>query len=388
MMRAIVMLLALLLPCPASGFHYVTPQLLQVTPVEPGAGNIGTARWAGLRYVVFDSDAALLGGGTTGRQVYLFDLQERDLQGGPALYQLTSGPGDYQRATGSKNGRLVVYDGQPGGEGSRQLFLFDRRTDNVYQLTDGEGDSLNARMDDVGRTIVFESSADFFNSSLTEPQIYAIDLRKLNTGCPYPCATTGHAGLRRITDSGSNRNAVTSNGGKVIAFETTPPGGETQIYVFDSRTGTTKALSQGPGASRNPSISRNGAQIAFESDTDPSGTQIYVRKRKRDVPEQITHAPIGHSTLPSMSTTGRALAFVSSDDLLDNGSSGPQVFSYDIRKHILTQVTSIEGTVAEPAYASGVFVTFISNGDLLGNGSTGPALFLVNLYALGGATAP
>jgi len=396
MTRAISFLLAVLLPCTAWGFHYVTPQLLQITPVET-AGTIGATHWAGLRYVVFDTDADLLGTGSVGRQVFLFDLQERDLHGGPALYQLTNGAGDSRHATAGKNGRQVVYDAQPDGGGPRQLFLFDRRSGARYQLTQGAADSVNARMDDAGRTAVFESSANFFGTAATGPQIYAIDLRSLNLSCPYPCPA-GNSGLRQITDkSGVNANPVTSNGGKVIAFESDADllnagENETQVYLFDGRTGTTTILSHGPGASRNPSISRNGGQVAFESQADlaghnSGGTQIYLYTRATGM-SQITLVPNGNSSQPSLSINGHALAFVSTDDLLDNGSSGSQAFSYDLRKNVLTQITRAAGSVTQPAYSSGVFATFISDGNLLANSTTGPALYLVNMFALGGTSIP
>ena len=44
-------------------------------------GTIQNPHWGGLRYVLFDSDADLLSNGSTGRQIFVFDLQERDVQG-------------------------------------------------------------------------------------------------------------------------------------------------------------------------------------------------------------------------------------------------------------------------------------------------------------------
>ena len=63
MMKTVVAILALVLAgtSPASAYHRKTPTLLQITP--NGTGTIGNPRWAGFRYVVFDSDGDILGTG-------------------------------------------------------------------------------------------------------------------------------------------------------------------------------------------------------------------------------------------------------------------------------------------------------------------------------------
>ena len=64
---ALVCLLALGLPAGVHAFHQRTPAFLQVTPATPGT--VGNPRWAGFRYVLFDSDADLLGNASSGRQI-------------------------------------------------------------------------------------------------------------------------------------------------------------------------------------------------------------------------------------------------------------------------------------------------------------------------------
>ena len=397
--RISVVTTVLVLVCgQARAFHQITPTLVQITPAS-GAGTITSQQWAGIRYVLFDADADLLDDGTTGRQIYLFDLLERDLDHSLGLIRLTTGAGNPQRATTGKLANVVVYDAQSGGTGPRQLFVFDRRRGDRYALTQGSADSVNAHMDNSSRVVVFESSADFFGTGPAGTQIYEIDLRRIAPSCPFPCAATSNAGLTQITHGdGDSRNPVTSTSGKLLAFESDADlagTGEqaTQVYSYDGKTGSLRALGHGPGASRRPSMSLNGGWIAFESDTDllgngTMGTQIFAWKRNQSAPRQISDRPIGHSHAPSMSANGHALTFVSSDDLLSSGSTGPEAFSYDLHRGSLIQITDGQNVVSTAAYAEGVFVTFLSDGDLLSNGTSAVALYLTNLFALGADTIP
>jgi Tol biopolymer transport system component len=384
----------------AEAFHYITPPLLQIPPVGQSPGTIQHPHWGGLRFVLFDSDADLLNTSSTGRQIFVFDLQARDVQGALALTQVTSSPvDDSQRARTGRRAVMIAYDAQPGGTGPRQLMLVDRRTGVHNQLTAGTGDSINPTVDDGERVIVFESSADFFNTGATGSQIYRIDLRKTFLGCPFPCAQTGNAGLTQLTSkSGTNKNAVTSNSGKTIVFESDADllnvgQTENQVYLYDGKSGVTSRLTHGPGASRNPTVTRDGGRLVFESDANltgsgTGGTQLYLYRRTKHTLEQLTNATGGACTKPAISSNGHAVAFLSSNDLLNLGSSGPEVYSYDLKKNYLLQLTNAPGDVSNPAYASGVFTVFLADGDLAGNGSPGKELQLVNLYALAGQTVP
>jgi len=168
---------------------------------------------------------------------------------------------------------------------------------------------------------------------------------------------------------------------------------ETQIYKVAYPSLVTTALSHGPGASHNPTLSRTGGDIAFESSADltgraTGGTQIYLYRQSVGIAQQITNAPGGHSVRPSLEVNGRALIFISSDDLLGNGSSGPEVFGYDLMRGTLSQITNVPGFTSNPAYSAGVFTTFLTDGDLAGTGNSGIGLYLVNLFALGDNVLP
>jgi hypothetical protein len=376
----------------ASAFHQVTPTLVEITPTS-GAGIVENQRWAGIRYVIFDSDADVVHAGSTGRQIFLFDLLDRDLNGSPGITQLTSGPGDHRHGSTGKLANLIVYDTQLVPGGPRQLVLLDRKKALRYPLTNGLADSSNPRMDESSRMVVFESTADFFATGPAGSQIYRIDLRKFLPGCPFPCVTTGNEGLAQITSrAGTSRNAVPSSGGKIIAFESDADFlglGEatSQVYTYDVKRALFTILGRGPGTSGRPSISLNGGWVAFESDTDlmgngSTGTNVYARKRNHSFPEQVSFGAGGHSSGASLSANGHAVTLVSSADLAGTGSDGPEVFSYDLRRNELRQITNGPNTVNTAAYSGGVFVSFLSNGDLLGTGTNEFGLYLVNLFTL------
>jgi dipeptidyl aminopeptidase/acylaminoacyl peptidase len=404
MHRAVVpLLIALVLglrALPAAAFHYITPALVQIPPVGMNPGTIQHPHWGGLRFVLFDSDADLLNNGSTGRQIYLFDLQLRDVQGILALTQLTSAPlDDNQRGRTGRRAVMIAYDARIGGAGPRQLMLFDRHTGVRTQLTGGAFDSKNAYFDDGERIVVFESAADFFNTGVGGTQIYRIDLRRVLLGCPFPCAESGNAGLTQLTNkTGNNHNAVTSNGGKTIVFESDADllnegENENQVYLYDGKHGLTSRVTHGPGAARNPTLTRDGGRLVFESNANltnsgTGGTQIYFYRHNKKTTEQLTAAPGGNCTNPAISSNGHAVAFLSPDDLLGLGSTGPELYSYELKKNLLVQLTNAPSNVTSPAYASGVFTVFLADGDLAGNGSPGTQLQLVNLFALGDQTVP
>ncbi|MGH8674183.1 MAG: hypothetical protein ACREVG_07730, partial [Burkholderiales bacterium] len=85
---------------------------------------------------------------------------------------------------------------------------------------------------------------------------------------------------------------------------------------------------------------------------------------------------------------GKALIFISNADLVDTGSTGPEVFRWDLERQMLTQITNVAGVTEHPTYSAGVFTAFLSDSDLIGNGNASLSLFLVNLFALGSRTVP
>jgi len=220
MLRALFAIFALVIvgASPAHAYHRKTPTLLQITP--NGAGTITNPRWAGFRYVVFDSDADLLGNSSSGRQVFYFDLQERDRTNLLSVHQLTNDAGDNRHGSTGSRAKVVAYDSLPGGVGPRQIMLVPRLSGAPWALTQGAGDSINPVMDDGGRFVVFESQADLLGLGFGGSQVYLADLRIANPTCPYPCLPSNNAGLTQITrKAGTSSNPVVSKAGKYVAFE-------------------------------------------------------------------------------------------------------------------------------------------------------------------------
>ncbi|MBI3770185.1 MAG: hypothetical protein HY271_17065 [Deltaproteobacteria bacterium] len=396
MTRIVVCLLAiiLLVPVHATAWHRKTPLVVQIT--SHSAGAIMHQSWTGARYnVIFDSDADLIGNDNTTRQIFLYDLQEHDRTGLPALHQLTTGDGDSQRGTSGSRDQTIVYDTRPGGVGPRQIYTVDRFSGTTHAVTQGDADSLNPKVDHSGQFVVFESDADLLGSGLSGTQVYRADLDLADPSCPYPCLANGNLGLIRVTNKvGTSRNAVASKGGKAIAFESdadllnTEATG-TQVYLFDATVGTLTRLSSGAGPSRNPTLPRNGRLVAFESDDGSGGTQIMLYRRANGTAQPLTSSSGAQSTRPSFdSASGRTLIFVSTGDLLGTGSTGTQVFRHDIRAGTLSQITNAPGTISDPSYSSIYFVTFLADTDLLRNGNTSVNLFAVNLFKLGPTVLP
>jgi Tol biopolymer transport system component len=376
---------------PVQAYHRKTPTLVQITPNGTGS-NIANPRWAGFRYVVFDSDADLLGNNSTGRQVFYFDLQERDRTNLLSVHQLTSDNGDNQHGSTGSRAKVIAYDAQPGGAGPRQIMLVPRLAGAPWALTAGSADSINPVMDDGGRFVTFESQADLLGLGFTGSQVYLADLRIANPTCPYPCAPSNNAGLTQVTrKAGNSTHPVVSKAG-VVAFESDADllnAGQTenQIYVSDVFASQITRPTTGPGASQHPSMSKNGSFIAFDSAADlmgngSTGTQVFVYKRKDSSLQQITNAAGAQSQNPSVELTGRGVLFDSNADLLNNGSTGPQIFEFTVAGATTRQVTDTGAGTSDPAHSAGVFTVFVSSADLKGNGSTGPQLYLVNLFAL------
>ena len=167
MRRALAFLVALSFGLPsatAHALHRKTPASMQITP--GAAGDLGTPRWGGYRFLVFDTDADLMRDGSQGRQIFLFDLRQRALRGVLGIHRVTTGPGDNQRPSTGRRGRTVVYDSLVNG--TRQLFIANGRDGNgtARALTRGTADSWNGNVSDTESFAVFESDADLLGNGV------------------------------------------------------------------------------------------------------------------------------------------------------------------------------------------------------------------------------
>ena len=135
MRRAVVsLLIALVLGaarcCAGAAFHCITPALVQIPPIGDESRYDPAPALGRPPHVLFDSDADLAGNnGSTGRQIYLFDLQLRDVQGISPSPSSRRAPLDDQPARAGTGRRAVkiAYDAHRRRR-TAAAHVVDRRT--------------------------------------------------------------------------------------------------------------------------------------------------------------------------------------------------------------------------------------------------------------------
>jgi Tol biopolymer transport system component len=238
------------------------------------------------RFVVFESDADLLGSGLSGTQVYRADL---GIANPSCPYPC------------SANGNL-----------------------GLIRVTNKVGTSRNGVAGKGGKTIVFESDADLLNSGATGTQVYLFD------------ATAGM--LTRVSSGpGPSRNPSLPRNGRLVAFESDDAGGDTQVMLYWRSRGTVQPLTSSPGAqSTRPSFEAAGGRtIVFLSTGDllgtgSIGTQVFRYDVRAGTLTQITNAP-GTISDPSYSSV-YFVTFLADSDLLRNGNTGVNLFLVNLFK--------------------------------------------------------
>ena len=279
--------------------------------------------------------------------------------------------------------------------------MIDRRTGVRTQLTNGAADSMNASVDDGERIIVFESAADFFATGVGGTQIYRIDLRKTQLGCPFPCAQSGNAGLTQLTNkTGTNHNAdhQQQRQGDRLRVRCRPlerrPDRESDLSLRRQdradlarhpRPGRGAQSRRSPATAADSSSSRTPTSPAPAPAARRSSTTAATRRRC----SRLTTAPGGACTNPAVSSNGHAVAFLSSDDLLGLGSDGPELYSYDLKKNYLLAADQCAG-LREPHRRTRRASSPSSSPTATSRATAARAtqLHLVNLFALGNPDRP
>jgi hypothetical protein len=422
-MRISVTLAAVLaLATPAFALHKNTAAAIRLSKMMPTA-HPSTPSWD--RHVAFSSSADPVGTGSDSRQVFIFNLFNYDCAVGsvfagcpldlPApLQQATEGPGTPDNPSVNFKGTMLAFDadGSYGGGtgpivGHRQIFLMDLMTGTVTRITNGtNGDSVRPALNRAGGRIVFESTASLVGGAGMS-QIYLYDLRT--------------QGLQRLTNGQApSRNPAQNKLGSIIAFESSArllgngaDTGITQIFWYDVKTSVLHQLTNGNGPSEHPVVSSavkskplraEGIQrvaILFDSlATNLPGTaggpgrQAYAGSVDLgDTPPLVQLTPVsapgctppnpGEASYPTIDPTGRRIAFISTGDLLCNGTSGRRVFVNDIRRApgLLYQLTG-RGDVQGPLgnFLGLWFVTLSTDDDLTGEGICGHQLQVIDYF--------
>ncbi len=375
--------------------------------------------------LAFSSTEDLASTGSTSRQIFVFGLFPYDCQFGipgpelsscpqpaqPYLVQVTSGPGTAYNP--SATGTLAAFDadgsyggGTGPGVGHRQIFLLDRATNSLRRVTDAaDGDSTHPSLSQGGGDLVFESTAALGTGPAGVSQVYHYD--------------TASSTLTRLTHGlGPSRAAMPSKLGREVSFESTAAllsdghdTGISQIFWYDTAFQQLHQLTNGNASSQHAWITNrfrsralrkqigHGAAIAFDSQATDlpgtahgPGTQVYMGATQRgDLPSLAQLTPItapscspsspGNSSYPTIDALGRRVGFLSTGDLLCNGTSGSRAFVVDARRtpFALFQLTG-RGDVQGPIGMSfgGWFVTLATTDDLTGAGVCGHQLHVID----------
>jgi len=266
------------------------------------------------RFVAFQSSASnLVAGDTNGLDdVFVYDRATDTMELLTSLQETDSG------ATGpaiSADGRFVVFysssnnlrDGSDFG-----IVGYDRETDTAELLVLYGGFDLSISAD--GRFIAFETGVDLVPEDTDrDDDVYVYD------------RNTDELELVSGEEARRNDRPVISADGRFVAYEA-----GSIIMVYDRVTKVRERVSFGNGAfGHSPSISADGRFVAFwAAALDPfrgAGRyqdDVFVFDRDTNTTRLLTPGGNGESRLPSISGSGKEVAFTSRTLGLANDSNG------------------------------------------------------------------
>ena len=328
------------------------------------------------RYVLFDSEASdLVTGDTNGyRDVFLYDRQTDETS------RITGGHGSSYAGAISADGRFVAFDSYASDivagdtNASRDVFLYDRDTMTTTRITDGNGGSTVGGLSADGRRLVFSSYAsdlvDGDNNTYGDVFLYDVDTQVLSK-------LTG--------GKGAGKSPSISADGRWIAFYSGAPnlvpGDKNRVrdvFVHDVEAGTTRRITDGNAASQSTtsSISADGRWVTFYSDASDlvdgdtnNRTDVFLVDTASGATTRISHGN-SHSLTPVISGDGHRLAFTSYASNLTPGDVNAQadIFTYDTDLGLVARITNGNGPSDLPSISGdGSLVAFSSlAADLVG----------------------
>ena len=355
------------------------------------------------RFVVFHSGASNLVTGVSGVHVYRHDR----VTGATVLVDLAASgfasTGPSLRPTISADGRYVAFDSLASDlvagdtNGVMDVFVRDMQTASSVLVSASpagapgdlssslSGQSGAHEISDDGRYVAFVSSATNLVPETNNgvQQVYVKDV------------TTGQVVRASVNDAGAAGNSMSqspslSGNGQLVAFGTastnlSPLSNNFQVFVRDLAARTTTLETQAAAAvgraSTLPSLSSDGRYVAFEStarldvrDLDNGTPDVFLRDRVTGVTvlASLSANALGgaNSSSPSISGDGRWVAFHSLDDKLvpvdTNGMI--DVFLYDRTTEAVTLVSLNDADQQANMPAVGASLSF--DGTLVLFGST------------------
>jgi Tol biopolymer transport system component len=312
----------------------------------------------------------------------------------------------------SATGRFVAFDSPATNlvsddtNGVPDVFVHDRKTGQTTRVsvasdgTQGDCNSDFPSLSANGRYVAFDSCASNLVSGDSNGFVDTfVHDRATGQTTLVSVASDGTQG----NDSSSSHVSISANG-RYVAFQSFASNlvsGDTNntldVFVHDRQTGQTTRVSvasngtQGNGLSAHPSLSANGRYVAFASSAsnlvsgDTNGAEdVFVHDRKTGRTTLVSVASDGtqgngESAFPSISDTGRYVAFFSSASNLVSGDTNfaSDIFVHDRQTGRTTRVSvASDGTQANDGSgvlsisANGRFVAFESVATNLVSGDT------------------
>src|SRR5438093_5364790 len=303
----------------------------------------------------------------------------------------------------SADGQGVVFLGDgdliPGQNPDRvlQLFLYDARDHRYTQLTHFRSATenrtiLKPQLSGNGDSVVLTSDADLVPGQNTDgsEEVFVFDLRSNRV-----------IQITHTTPPARHHWSVISHDGQTVLFvENLKPqftGGSTNLYAWTRQTGEIRLqidshIGVMAGVFESLVLAGQGHRAAFVSRMDFLGEnpdlnfEVYTVDIPSGTLRQVTHSSTCLNLLPTLSTDGRWLVFVSNcefDALNDDGSGNLFATRLDTGEVVpLTQTgTGLVGFEPLTMDLSGQTVAYAVGGNLPGRVMRSPQVFTANLPA-------
>lgn len=307
----------------------------------------GDGQWA-----AFDSLASDLVATDTNdyQDVFLYDRATHEMR------MLTNGRGTSYAADISADGRYTLLDSYASTlvagdtNGARDVFVYDRDTDQIERLTDGNGGSYAAGISGDGRYVVFYSFATNLVPDDTNGyrDTFLYD-RALGTTTRLT-AGNGAALTPSISDDGAWVSFYSG------ASNLTPAdrNHSRDVFLYDVQAGTTTRVTNGNAASyaATKALSGDGRFLTFWSDAsnlvlgDTNGrSDVFVYDRVLGTTTRVAGGN-NHSLMPSISDDGLHVAFESYATTIapePDTNNQEDVFVYDVGTGLVSRLTDGNG---------------------------------------------
>lgn len=248
------------------------------------------------------------------------------------------------------------------------IFLYDIATDTMTRVSNSAtGASTAPVLDDMGDFVAFQSTAsDLVTATDTNgaSDIFLFDRITGTTALVSQtvAGTTGNSAASQASISGDGERVAFRSFASDMLAGVDANGNQADVFYYQRSTGNVRLVSHLPGdptttadrASNNPVISRDGQFIALDSTATNLSlpvhgnlfADIFLFDVATDTLLRVSQTPTGdtpngHSTLPSLSGSGDAIAYSSTAQdittLNDGNGALPDLFFFDA----FTSITSL-----------------------------------------------